>query len=84
MIPMMVKWRLYLINLKLIFKLFVEQLKQLKVDSNSDEIKKAPLVSDVIGKALPRIGPYKKLDNTRQVVALIDDVRLNVDKNLIL
>ncbi|CAG9804575.1 unnamed protein product [Chironomus riparius] len=49
-----------------------EQLKQLKADS-SEEIKKAPLVSDVIGKALPRIGPYKKLDNTRQVVALIDD-----------
>lgn len=32
-------------------------------------------VQDVIGRALPRIGAYKKLDNTKQVVALIDDVR---------
>lgn len=33
-----------------------------------------PKISNIIGRALPRIGPYKKLDNTKQVVALIDDV----------
>uniref|UniRef100_A0A182XLU9 Dihydropyrimidine dehydrogenase [NADP(+)] n=1 Tax=Anopheles quadriannulatus TaxID=34691 RepID=A0A182XLU9_ANOQN len=32
-----------------------------------------PGVKDVLGGALPRIGDYKKLDNTKQVVALIDD-----------
>ncbi|XP_053667382.1 dihydropyrimidine dehydrogenase [NADP(+)] [Anopheles marshallii] len=32
-----------------------------------------PRVQDVLGTALPRIGDYKKLDNTKQVVALIDD-----------
>ncbi|XP_013169290.1 PREDICTED: dihydropyrimidine dehydrogenase [NADP(+)] [Papilio xuthus] len=32
-----------------------------------------PKIKDVLGEALPRIGPYKKLDNTKQVVALIDD-----------
>ncbi|XP_060534997.1 dihydropyrimidine dehydrogenase [NADP(+)] [Cylas formicarius] len=30
-------------------------------------------VSDVIGRALPYIGAYKKLDNSAQVVALVDD-----------
>ena len=30
---------------------------------------------DVIGKALPMIGNYGDLDNTQQVVALIDEVR---------
>lgn len=34
-----------------------------------------PKVKDVIGEALDKVGPYKKLDNTKQVVALIDDVR---------
>lgn len=33
-----------------------------------------PSVKDVIGAALKHVGPYKKLDNTKQVVALIDDV----------
>uniref|UniRef100_A0A6M2E2Y3 dihydropyrimidine dehydrogenase (NADP(+)) n=1 Tax=Xenopsylla cheopis TaxID=163159 RepID=A0A6M2E2Y3_XENCH len=33
----------------------------------------APSVASMIGLALERIGPYKKLDNSRQVVALIDD-----------
>ncbi|XP_025837685.1 dihydropyrimidine dehydrogenase [NADP(+)] [Agrilus planipennis] len=44
---------------------------------NSIEIPSAevPKVKDVIGKALVKIGPYKKLDNTKQVVAVIDDVR---------
>lgn len=31
-------------------------------------------LDDVIGRALDRVGPYKRLDNTEQVVALIDDV----------
>lgn len=35
-------------------------------------------IKDVIGRALPRIGAYKKLDNTKQVVALIDDVRIKL------
>lgn len=39
--------------------------------SNNREV---PQISNVIGRVLPRIGPYKKLDNTKQVVALIDDV----------
>ncbi|XP_026324692.1 dihydropyrimidine dehydrogenase [NADP(+)] [Hyposmocoma kahamanoa] len=30
-------------------------------------------IRDVLGAALPRIGTYKNLDNTKQVVALIDD-----------
>lgn len=36
---------------------------------------RVPKIKDVLGEARPRIGPYKKLDNTKQVVALIDDVR---------
>lgn len=32
-----------------------------------------PSIKDVIGKAVSHIGPYKQLDNKRQVVALIDD-----------
>ncbi|XP_050345851.1 dihydropyrimidine dehydrogenase [NADP(+)] [Nymphalis io] len=32
-----------------------------------------PRIQDVLGEALPRIGTYKQLDNTKQVVALIDD-----------
>uniref|UniRef100_S4NXU2 dihydropyrimidine dehydrogenase (NADP(+)) n=4 Tax=Pararge aegeria TaxID=116150 RepID=S4NXU2_9NEOP len=32
-----------------------------------------PRIKDVLGEALPRIGTYKNLDNTKQVVALIDD-----------
>lgn len=31
-------------------------------------------IRDVVGAALPSIGPYKQLDNTKQVVALVDDV----------
>jgi len=33
-----------------------------------------PSIKDVIGKALSHISSYKKLDNGRQVIALIDDV----------
>lgn len=36
--------------------------------------KAVPAVKNVIGQALPMIGPYKGLDNKQQVVALIDDV----------
>ncbi|XP_023949076.2 dihydropyrimidine dehydrogenase [NADP(+)] isoform X2 [Bicyclus anynana] len=32
-----------------------------------------PMIKDILGEALPRIGTYKNLDNTKQVVALIDD-----------
>ncbi|XP_060802802.1 dihydropyrimidine dehydrogenase [NADP(+)] [Amyelois transitella] len=32
-----------------------------------------PSIRDMVGVALPRIGTYKHLDNTKQVVALIDD-----------
>lgn len=35
-----------------------------------------PRIKDVLGEALPRVGTYKHLDNTKQVVALIDDVSL--------
>lgn len=42
-----------------------------RVSANPDE----PLtVQSVIGRAIPRIGAYKQLDNKKQVVALIDDV----------
>lgn len=33
-----------------------------------------PSIQDVIGAALKHVGPYKQLDNSKQVVALIDDV----------
>ncbi|KAG6449002.1 hypothetical protein O3G_MSEX005801 [Manduca sexta] len=32
-----------------------------------------PRIQDVLGEALSRVGTYKHLDNTKQVVALIDD-----------
>lgn len=37
------------------------------------DIKPALKISQVLGKALPRIGTYNDLDNRKQVVALIDD-----------
>lgn len=51
-----------------------EQLKEIKLEDTND-FKPAVKVQEVIGSALPRIGAYKKLDNKKQVVALIDDVR---------
>lgn len=36
--------------------------------------KETPRIKDIIGRAVPRIGAYKSLDNSKQVVALIDDV----------
>ncbi|XP_071451994.1 dihydropyrimidine dehydrogenase [NADP(+)], partial [Hetaerina americana] len=42
---------------------------------------KIPEVKDEIGKALKAIGPYKRLDNRKQVVALInDDMCINCGK----
>lgn len=54
-----------------------------KLDSNGNDIpvngikngfKEVPKIKDVIGESLKYVGPYKKLDNKKQVVALIDDV----------
>lgn len=59
-----------------------------KLDSNDDDIPNstngtngtknginpAPALKDVIGASLKYVGTYKKLDNKKQVVALIDDV----------
>lgn len=48
------------------------------ITNGSDDQKQtneAPSVKNVIGISLPHIGAYKKLDNKKQVVALIDDVR---------
>lgn len=50
------------------------------METNGVAVNPAVKVKDVIGSALPRIGPYKKLDNSKQVVALIDDVSLTVAK----
>lgn len=36
--------------------------------------RRAPSIKDITGISLPYIGAYKKLDNVKQVVALIDDV----------
>lgn len=64
-------------------KLFKEKGPIWKIDSsdtdsngytNSHQTKKVPSVRDITGISLPYIGAYKKLDNTKQVVALIDDV----------
>lgn len=38
----------------------------------------APALKDVIGASLKYVGTYKKLDNKKQVVALIDDVIINI------
>ncbi|KAJ8957488.1 hypothetical protein NQ318_020514 [Aromia moschata] len=43
------------------------------VDTNNVNGGQIPKVKDIVGRALPRIGAYKKLDNTKQVIALIDD-----------
>lgn len=50
----------------------VDQNGVTHVVNNSKPLK----VKDVIGRSLQYIGAYKKLDNTKQVVALIDDVNL--------
>jgi len=43
------------------------------VQANGCDNKKVPSVKDITGISLPYIGTYKKLDNKKQVVALIDD-----------
>lgn len=40
-----------------------------------------PALKDVIGESLKYVGTYKKLDNKKQVVALIDDVIINLIPN---
>ena len=64
-----------------------QKIAELKANSNPlNEIVKTmrpapepiapiPTVKDIIGKALIHINNYKELDNRKQVVALIDDVR---------
>lgn len=50
-----------------------------KVESHlpaTPETLTVPKIKDIVGEALPRIGNYKELDNTKQVVALIDDVSI--------
>uniref|UniRef100_A0A1B0D4C8 Dihydropyrimidine dehydrogenase [NADP(+)] n=1 Tax=Phlebotomus papatasi TaxID=29031 RepID=A0A1B0D4C8_PHLPP len=50
-----------------------EQIRSFAENGGSVNLSAIPKVNDVIGEALDKIGPYKKLDNTKQVVALIDD-----------
>lgn len=42
-------------------------------------VKPVPTIKDVIGASLKYVGPYKKLDNKKQVVALIDDVSIIIE-----
>lgn len=44
----------------------------------SNGVAKIPSVQNVIGAAVDKVTPYKKLDNRKQVVALIDDVSLGL------
>lgn len=60
-------------ELKKQMDLLAENLKP-PLRSYSKPTKQVPAVKDVIGRALPKIGAYKRLDNKQQVVALIDDV----------
>lgn len=46
----------------------------IKSDGLKNGNKQIPGIKDIIGRAVPRIGAYKSLDNSKQVVALIDDV----------
>lgn len=49
--------------------------------TNGAAPKRALKINDIIGEALPQIGSYKKLDNKKQVVALIDeDLCINCGK----
>lgn len=50
-----------------------EQIRNFAENDGSVNLNAIPKVNDLIGEALDKIGPYKKLDNTKQVVALIDD-----------
>lgn len=55
----------------------VEDLLTKENKKNAPRNGQIPEVKDIIGEALPRIGTYKNLDNSKQVVALIDDVSKN-------
>lgn len=54
----------------------LDQVNGCLTNNHFEDIPKKVLkVADVIGEALNNIGEYNKLDNKKQVVALIDDVR---------
>lgn len=53
------------------------------INGHHEESPKVPKIKDVVGEALPRVGTYKHLDNTKQVVALIDDVSRNSRKPML-
>lgn len=55
-------------------KIFFEFSDNISNGTSTNAPKPAPSVKDIIGLSLPYIGTYKKLDNVKQVVALIDDV----------
>ncbi|KAL4708710.1 hypothetical protein ACJJTC_017389 [Scirpophaga incertulas] len=57
-------------------RLQTDILQDNKVESYFGTVSNSPVVlkiKDVLGQALARVGTYKQLDNTKQVVALIDD-----------
>lgn len=67
---------------KFSFVLFIDQnvaflsiLDNITNGTSNTRLNPPPSVKDIIGLSLPHIGAYKKLDNEKQVVALIDDVR---------
>lgn len=45
------------------------------VEKATNGVNKVPTVKDIIGASLKYVGTYNQLDNKKQVVALIDDVR---------
>lgn len=53
----------------------MEENEVVKNGTDAHIIQPALKIKDVLGIALPKIGSYKNLDNKKQVVALIDDVR---------
>lgn len=48
--------------------------------TTNDIINPVPKLNDVIGSSLTYVGTFKNLDNKKQVVALIDDVSVNLLK----
>lgn len=50
----------------------------LNSNNSGQKTKPAPSVKDITGISLQYIGTYKKLDNKNQVVALIDDVSIQL------
>ena len=43
------------------------------VEKRNKSLKPVPRLEEVVAKAVPQIGTYNELNNTQQVVALIDD-----------